>query len=352
MKLLRWTLVFTLLTGCHSFGPSGLTGTHPLYNAAISSSINDQFIQNLVRLHYREPTFFLDVSNVAATLKLDITGGVGFNSGTEAASPELGSAYTSQPTISYAPLQGENFVKSLLSPLPLESVLALAGSGWSARRVFGLCVERINELRNAPSASGPTPEQAPDRDPEFMRLLELTEGLRSEQLIVPRIDPTTKEALLAIRNDPEHAEAIAEIKQLLGLDPKLEVYHLTGEFLTQRRDTVAIRTRSLMSIFFLLSHQVDSPPEHKAEGLVTITRQPNGAEFDWNQSMGAALFKIRHSWLSPDNAFLAIPYRDHWFYIADNDLESKSTFMLLTQLFRLQAGSAKSITPALTIPLR
>jgi hypothetical protein len=49
----------------------------------------------------------------------------------------------------------------------------------------------MNELRNAPSASGLTPEQAPDRDPEFVRLLELTEGLRSEQLIVPRIDPAT-----------------------------------------------------------------------------------------------------------------------------------------------------------------
>ena len=68
--------------------------------------------------------------------------------------------------------------------------------------------------------------------------------------------------------------------------------------------------------------------------------------------MGAALFKIRQSGSSPDKAFLATPYRDHWFRIVDNDLESKSTFMLLTQLFRLQAGSAKSITPALTIPLR
>ena len=137
MKLLPSALIFILLTGCHSFGPNGLSGTHPLYNEAISNSINDQFIQNLVRLHYREPTFFLDVANVAATMKLDITGGVGFNSGTEAATPELGSAYTSQPTISYAPLQGENFVKSLLSPLPLESVLALASSGWSARASSG-----------------------------------------------------------------------------------------------------------------------------------------------------------------------------------------------------------------------
>lgn len=124
MKLLPSALIFILLTSCHSFGPNGLSGTHPLYNEAISSSINDQFIQNLVRLHYREPTFFLDV----ATLKLEVSGGVGFDSGSQVVTPDLGSVYSSQPTISYAPLQGENFVKSLLSPLPLESVFALAGS--------------------------------------------------------------------------------------------------------------------------------------------------------------------------------------------------------------------------------
>ena len=51
-------------------------------------------------------------------------------------------------------------------------------------------------------------------------------------------------------------------------------------------------------------------------------------------------------------AFVAIPYRGEWFYLADNDLESKSTFMLLTQLFRLQAVAAKSAGPTLTLPVR
>jgi hypothetical protein len=44
----------------------------------------------------------------------------------------------------------------------------------------------------------------------------------------------------------------------------------------------------------------------------------------------------------PDLALVAIPYRGQWFYLADNDLESKSTFMLLTQLFHLQAEAAKA----------
>ena len=58
----RQLLVLTvtaLLTACNAFGPDALRGTHPLYNDAIVHSMNDQFIQNVVRLHYRDPVFFL-----------------------------------------------------------------------------------------------------------------------------------------------------------------------------------------------------------------------------------------------------------------------------------------------------
>jgi hypothetical protein len=107
-----------------------------------------------------------------------------------------------------------------------------------------------------------------------------------------------------------------------------------------------------MSIFFYLSHNVDTPEAHKAEGLVTVTRNKDGSEFDWSKTAGGSMFHVSQSETEPQGAFVAIPYRDQWFYLADNDLESKSTFMLMAQLFRLQAGAAKSAGPALTIPLR
>ena len=347
-----------LLTGCHSFGPDGLKGTHPLYNEAINSSINEQFVQNLVRLRYREPTYFLDVASVAQTLKLDLSGGLDQSTlgidgtGNNLLKFSAGADYQTQPTISYAPLQGEDFVKSVLSPIPLEAIFAMTGTGWNTRRVFGLCVERINGLENAPTASGPMPDSAPEHDREFARLMELIEGLRGAMLIIPRVDPVTKEPQLEIRSSPEYAGAVQEIKQLLGLDPQLDLYRLSGDFLQHRGDTISIRTRSLMSIFFFLSQHVEAPPSHTSAGLVTVTRNRDGSAFDWSNTLGGGLFHIRQSEDRPDMAFLAIPYRGHWFYIADNDLESKSTFMLLTQLFRLQAGAAKSIGPALTIPLR
>ncbi len=347
-----------LITGCHSFGPDGLRGTYPLYNAAIVDSQSEQFIQNIVRLHYRDPVFFLDVVSVTASLKMDLAAGLDQSAfdlssgGADILQFNAGGAYTTAPTIAYAPLQGESFVKSVLRPIAIEDVFALAGSGWSVRRVLGLCVERINGLENASIASGPTPKFSPKRIDQFNRLLQLFDQVTSEDLIIPRIDPDTKEMQLEIKSSPLYHDAIREIKQLLGLDQNREVYRVNSDFRQNRDDTISIRSRSLMSIFFYLSHHVDIPEAHKAAGLVTVTRNQDGSEFDWGKTAGGSLFHIRQSEKEPELAFVSIPYRGQWFYLADNDLESKSSFMLLTQLFRLQAGATKSAGPTLTLPVR
>jgi len=358
MKPLLILTVTTLMAGCNSFGPDQLRGTFPLYNAAIVDSQNEQFIQNIVRLHYRDPVLFLDVTSVTASLKMDLSAGLDQSAfdlssgGADILQLSGGVAYESAPTIAYSPLQGEDFVKSVLRPVSIEDVFALIGSGWSARRVLSLCVERINELENAPTASGPTSKSAPKRIDPFNRLLQLFEKVRGENLLIPRIDPVTTKAQLEIKSTPEYHDAIWEIKQLLGLDQNLQVYHVNGDFMEYRRDTISIRSRSLMSIFFYLSQNVDTPKEHKAAGLVTVTRNKDGSEFDWSKTAGGSQFHIRQSEKQPDTAFVSIPYRGQWFYLADNDLESKSTFMLLSQLFRLQAGAAKSAGPTLTLPVR
>jgi hypothetical protein len=359
LSLCKLALLFATsaaITGCDAFGPNNLRGTHPLYNEAIVASMNEQLVLNIVRTHYRDPLFFLDVASVTATMKLDMSAGldqseIGLNGGSDLIKYSFGAAYTTAPTISYAPLQGEGFVKSVLSPIPIETLFSLSASGWSAHRVFGICVERINGIENAPSASGPTPRLAPDQNRQFARLLQLIEEVARKQLIIPRIDPQTKEPQLEIKNSTEFRNQIREIKELLGLDQNLQIYRVNSDFM-QSPDTISIRTRSLTGIFFYLSQHVATPQSHKTAGLVTVTHNKDGSEFDWGITPAGSLFRIRESEDWPDSAFIAIPYRGRWFYLADNDLESKSTFMLLMQLFRLQAGTAKSIGPALTIPVR
>ena len=153
-------MLMVLVSACQTtFGPQALQRTHPAYNAAIIASVNEQMLQNLVRLRYRDVAFFLEIGSVTASLALEGDAGVGASvadSG-DSVSPYVGISYSDNPTISYVPLRGEDLLKSILSPLQLESILVLTQSGWSMSRVFGLCFERINDLHNAPTASGPNP---------------------------------------------------------------------------------------------------------------------------------------------------------------------------------------------------
>lgn len=350
-------LVFILNSACHSFGPDTLKGVHPLYNNAVNVSLNDQFVQNLVRLHYFDPILFLDVSTIAASARLDLNGGLNQSQlGTTPSSDLLkvsgGADYYELPTITFSPLQGEAFVRSLLSPLPLRSVFELTGSGWSAKRVFGLCIERMNGLDNAPSASGPMPDFGPTHSGDFIRLVDLLDKVRHGHLMSIRSDEAGKQLFLEIRDDPELAREIAEIKRLLEIDPKRTSYHLVTDVIVRDPSVISITTRSLMSIMFYLSHNVETPREHLEKGWTKVTHDHEGNSYDWQQTPAGRIFRIQTSSSRPEDAFISIPYNDNWFYIPQRDLESKSTFMLLTQLFRLQAGSAKSVTPALTIPVR
>ena len=59
----------------------------------------------------------------------------------------------------------------------------------------------------------------------------------------------------------------------------------------------------------------------------------------------------------PHDAYVAVKYRDYWFYIDDRDQASKQTFSLMMQLIRLDVSnpltseSGAQKTPVLTLPV-
>jgi len=142
-----------------------------------------------------------------------------------------------------------------------------------------------------------------------------------------------------------------EIRRTLRLDPNGSQVILTDKPKRRRGpDDLYLQTRSVSGILFFLSHNIEVPTAHIEQGLVTVTRDEGGNPFDWNEVTGD-LLKVKSSASPPVNAFVKLRYRGHWFYISDNDLESKSTFMLLNQLFNLLAGDIRKAAPVLTIPV-
>ena len=144
--------------------------------------------------------------------------------------------------------------------------------------------------------------------------------------------------------------ATRSLIELLGLAPDQDRFVISSHYLAGSKQQIGIQTRSLMGVLFYLSQAVEVPAADRERGLVTITRDAAGEVFDW-QNVTGDLLRIRFSSTRPASASVAVNHRGHWFYIDDTDLNSKSTFLLLSAIVALQAGKVESVQPLFTLPL-
>jgi len=359
--LLLGAVVF-LFSGCAYFGPDTVHGNRNPYNIAIQKTSEEQMLLNLVRLKYRDTPFFLEVSSVATQFTYNAGLAGAFTHGGDISNIfEIGPGgeYEENPTVTYSPLQGEQFVKRLLSPISLETLLLLYNSGWSVERVFELCAQRINNIRNAPRAAGPTPATAPQYK-TFKRLTDLMRNLQNKDGLNIRLEHPAPGAAehqgssRIVMRLAEPSEALPESRELvnlLGLSPDKPFYVVHGHTIRpDRHDHIGIQTRSLMGVLYYLSQGVKVPPADIEAGKVTVTHTADGGVFDWDLVTGD-LLRVHSQTAKPDKAAVSVEYRGYWFYIADSDLTSKTTFSLLHHLFALQSGDVQSTQPIYTLPL-
>ncbi|MFO0720618.1 MAG: hypothetical protein U0319_07805 [Nitrospira sp.] len=118
--LLRGLIGLTILmnlAGCLS--PPTLTRAVVSYDNAITDSISKQLLLNIARAHHHQPVHFTGVSNVAATFDFRINAGATPTLTGEAGKtllPVFGGSVAENPTISIAPIDGEEFTRRLLTP--------------------------------------------------------------------------------------------------------------------------------------------------------------------------------------------------------------------------------------------
>jgi len=264
-----------------------------------------------------------------------------------------GVSYTERPTVTYTPLQGDQFVTQLMSPVDLNTILLLYHSGWSVERIFCVSLQSINGVKNAPGASGPTPDYVPEYK-DFREVAKLLRQLQLRGVLdmghAISDDPNKPSVEIRIADEALEWNEAKQFCDLLGLEYGRTHFQLTTAVGTGGKDRIATIPRSLMGSLFYVSQSVEVPPEDERLGRVTVTPDAKGNRFDWREVTGG-LMHIYSSRQQPNNAYVAIYYRDSWFYIDDSDLTSKSTFSLLMQLFALQAGEVKSIGPILTLPV-
>jgi hypothetical protein len=382
-------------------GHRALKASHERHNDAIQARVNEELLLNLVRLRYRDTPLFLRVGSVVT--QFGFSGAAGASAGVNQNGPDslglnVGVSASEEPTFTFTPLQDNEFVERLLTPIDLDVLVLLQRSGWSLDRVLRSTVQGMSGLGNALSASGPTPDRAPDYE-AFGRVSRALRTLQAERQLeigyesrraeistaVPEENVSGTDLVAAARAGyrfapaddgklvltgparsivlrvPDSARTRAdfrELAELLGLEADAPQYELVAadanlpELLAPagQRRTIIVSTRSLLGTLFYLAHTVEIPDEHYERGLVTRTVDAEGRAFDWDGVAGD-LMLVQAQVDFPEDAAVRVRYRGHWFFIDDADLESKSTFALLIQLLNLQSGATSGGAPLLTLPV-
>lgn len=349
-------LGLTTLGGCTQMGPRTVPVARLDYSEAIVRSSNEQMLLNLVRLRYRDTPVFLEVGSVVTSFSRAHSVGVGAVAnvdnfdGTEVGF-DAGYSISESPTVTYSPVQGDAFVQRLLGPLSPNNLMVFSQTGWSIERLLLCCVQRLNNLRNAAPAAGPTPDYVPDFQ-DFHEAARRLRNLQKAGFLDLELSEDGKTPYLTLAVPPGHpATADADrLRELLQIDRGRSSFEVTASLKQRGADEIAISGRSLLSVLFFLSQAVEVPPEHEAAGLVTVTKSGETA-FDWREVTGN-LLRVRSSAEVPESAAVKVRYRGHWFYLADDDLNSKTTFGLLNYLYALKAASGDIKEPLLTLGIR
>ncbi len=378
------------LTGCGTMGPAVMKGNRTAYNTGIQQSDKEELLLNLVRIRYLEPPFFMSVGSISSSFNFQMTTGVSadINDGPvrstvpytiaektgqitgyadslsgyplSVVKPNLEFQYYESPTITYTPLQGEKYVTQLLSEIDPGRLFFLFRAGADMDMLLDVLVRQFGTLRNPPPDQD-TPEAKAARE-RFHALGEALAELQKRgdlQMQYTGAESGKSESLVLQMRFADAAEA-GRLDDLFGIPmPRLtapdgrmvaQVRLMRAmDFLseqTREADAVnlALDLRNTMEILEYLAEGVQAPEEDVTAGLTDAQAE----HFTPFRRSGIA---VRSSPGKPRNAYVAVPYGGKWFFIAHDDLASKSAFAFLMTLLAMEGGDVKASLPVLTIPV-
>ena len=319
-------------------GPRALPAVRTDYNEAVARSSNEQMLLNLVRLRFSHSTQFLEPVNVVTTYSFSRNLGIGGSAnlnGESSFSPitsgsiNAGVVVTETPTVTYAPLSGEAFVRQLAAPLPPDLLIQLVQGGWPMDLLLQLTVSRIGSTR--------APVIAARGASAFSKVLADLTLLLDEGLLEVDAGDRTGPRLGFV--DPDRKDA-RDLYNRLGVSLEASpVLRLTHNTVDPPADAVPFVTRSMMNLLFYLSHGVDVESD-----------DPTARDLGVPLPVNDPLLRVQSSPVRPDEAYVAVEYRGRWFWIGDDDLASKRTFGVLMVLFSVMSAPSEASSPLLTLP--
>ncbi len=315
------------------------------YGQSIADSWKRQMLMNVVRLRYADAPVFMDVTSLITSYQIVGGANAGLQLYSSATPNEVSvganAILSNTPTVTYQPLTGDRFMKSLLQPIPPASIFEMLQAGWPADLVLRTAVRSINGLLNQGGA-----QAAEDR---FDTLVTAVTRLQQASGLNIRVEEQKGGEAIVIalpdRDLSAQAQAdAAQIRELLGIERTATEYHVTFGLTPRSPSEIALLTRSMLEIMIVYGVGIDLPAADRAEGRVT----PGVASL----AGAASLVHIAFGGSPPADAYAAIPYRGRWFWIDDRDVRSKTRFTFLMILSSLAETGQATITPVVTVPSR
>jgi len=339
-----------LVSGCTPIGPATIEHDRFKYSSAIAESWKEMMLLNIVKLRYGDAPVFLEVGSIVNqyTLERQLEAAATLRSGDLVGDGlEFGGSgkFSDRPTVTYSPLMGEKFSKSLLTPIPPHALFMLIQSGWNTDFILRICVSAINDLYNR-SGRRLTTRRA---DESFDQLLEHLSAIQQAGGLGARmIEREGNRSIIYFKHqlDKDLQHHVREAVRLLGLNAKKHEFRLVYGTTAATDDEIAVLTRSMLDIIAELAQNVEVPRQHVQENRAS----PGITEKTGTLSEMRSRIQIKSDAHEPADAFLAVRYRDHWFYIDDTDFRSKRMFSFLLFLLSLAEGGSQGLSPVLTLP--
>ena len=345
-------IVFVVMTSaCVQIGPQVLSTGRPLYNIAVQETESQQLLLNIVRQRYNDPILFLDLTSISSTYTWEASAGLLGNSigaGPDSYGGALGGRVSESPFITYAPNTGKKFVQQMLTPLDLRTVTLIVQAGWSIERVLLIVGESINHLRNNPAATDP--------ESGYLKFQEVADSLRTLQKngdlslgvgSVKKKGDKPELSLLVAADAVNSAPYLSFCKSIsVSCDGRpLLLRQAIGT--SSDGETMSLATRSLNSAMYFLAQGVEVP---QADVTDRVAGPNTNSGLLGKPGSDERLFRVNSSAEEPERAAVKVHYRNTWFFIEDNDADSKTTFALVSMLVMLQSGDTSKVTPLITLP--
>ena len=384
-------------------GPKAVRYTRLRYNDVVRITNDEQLLTNIVRLRYADSPIFIDLPNITSQFEMagrgNYLGGYG-NQTPGRASLGFGElSLRDTPTLSYHPREGREIAKSLLTPLSSD-LFILVNGGANLEQLLILAINDTNDVPNAPGATTLLPLVAEDNS-LFVRGIKLiaamrardatelvfgtdedTEGasepipigqIRGQDLLNAAKDgyayrPQSEGRVTVVKRDKglyirirdryRNAPEMLEWQQIFRVTPGLSEYQLKSELSDEAHrkprplgeNIIYVNMRSVLQIMTFLSKGVCVPDEHVQSGIAPSTPGPDGEPYDWKR-ITAGHFTVHVQKHRPRDAEIAIPYRGYWFFVAPDDVRSRSVLSIIEIMFALQESDVRSAGPVLTLPI-